>query len=1065
MNLPHAQDRRLRILQFWWTMELFSPQPVPKLTRRSTRPAERQTVEWRAPEPLPWNQLPPPPPFQGTPRQWRHTVYLGVYELEATYEFLHRAFGEDPDAYDERPAGESACAGILVDQVGRLTADSAVLSSALWAVGRINDPGPAHPGWMDGFDVALPSFVEGVDRSEGERRAQVSAEQPPPLDAAALTALVSMAQSCAGVTGHPDLATPRIVIDSVAVSARRDEDSLDIDFLNSFFLEDLRLVRAEVATGAVGPALAAYLTDDDAIPLAGRRDIVTNPGAVDAGVVIERLPKGRWPSPPQYPLALSQQFAVNQALDDLAPTAGLMGVNGPPGTGKTTMLRDVLAGNVVERARRLASLPTVEAAFTTVVHRWTARDGYPRTVRQLRPELTGFEMVVASANNAAVENVTNEIPAQDAIAPRWRGSADYFGAIATEVLRATMNDSSPKTEDPPAAWGLVAARLGNKRNRSTFRSAFWFDPLDPTTKLPVADCVPRMHTRLQQWNNGTVAHPTWTEARERFTSAETRVDDLIRKRRQAQDRLTRMQSLVERELATTADVERIHGFLTTAGRNLAQQSAIETRAESERDQAALQHDRHLAAKPGTLETIFTLGRALNEWRPIMQQRQAAVHVAEERHRQATSRTQRIREAKRQAEADVSAAEQEAQRLRQEITEVRVALVDDETSYGACYPGARWTGERRQLQAPWLDAELDSARTELFLAALQLHQDFLASAAPEMLDGLRAAVEVVAGVVPPTVDEEKRRAAWQLFFLVIPLVSTTFASMGRMFAGIGREAIGWLLIDEAGQASPQFAAGAIWRARRVVAVGDPMQLQPVVPMPPKARRDIAVHFRVSPTWIPPLASVQTLADRVAKYGTYLQQGEDPVWVSAPLRVHRRCDNPMFDICNAIAYQRLMVNGVNRTQPDLFNGTDEVRPIWKSHWVDEPADTPGNHLQPQQIERLRAALRYLLSCGVKESDIIAISPFRAVADRLAALTAEYPNLRAGTIHTAQGREAPVVILVLGGDPARPGAMEWAASMPNLVNVAVSRAQRRLYVIGDRTVWERYPYFRELSVALGR
>src|SRR5699024_2066229 len=137
----------------------------------------------------------------------------------------------------------------------------------------------------------------------------------------------------------------------------------------------------------------------------------------------------------------------------------------------------------------------------------------------------------------------------------------------------------------------------------------------------------------------------------------------------------------------------------------------------------------------------------------------------------------------------------------------------------------------------------------FIAALQLHQDFLANTASDMLNGLRAAGEVVKGSYPHDLEPAKLRAAWQLFFLTVPLVSTTFAAGSRMFGNIGAEAIGWLFIDEAGQASPQYAAGAIWRAQRTIAVGDPLQLEPIVTLPEKAQRSIANNYRVNNTWVP------------------------------------------------------------------------------------------------------------------------------------------------------------------------------------------------------------------------
>ena len=108
---------------------------------------------------------------------------------------------------------------------------------------------------------------------------------------------------------------------------------------------------------------------------------------------------------------------------------------------------------------------------------------------------------------------------------------------------------------------------------------------------------------------------------------------------------------------------------------------------------------------------------------------------------------------------------------------------------------------------------------------------------------------------------------------------------------------------------------------------------------------------------------------------------------------------------------------------------------------------------------------------------ISPFKRVTRRLLAEIPPYvrsllpedrrtdddlvramSSVRVGTVHTFQGREHDVVILVLGG--GTPGARQWAASTPNLLNVAVTRARNRLYVIGDRAAWQTVGFARYLD-----
>lgn len=768
---------RLRLLDYWWLLELFSPQKVPDRTGPARSGGRYQVVEWMPEQPLPWETLLPEASPDDTRFVWRHTLYLGVYDLEKTYQYLHRAFTDDLDAFDMRPGGCSACAGVQVDDEGRLVPGSGVLSSSLWAIaGLATRSQRPSSSWVTEFDAAQQRFVEAVKYGDASPHS-----------------LTTLAHRVSGIDAVAELASRRVVIESVRVR-KSDAEDVDIDFLNSFFLKELAAVRADVATGRCPTALASYLADSGqrcpGSPSDARIDVMKEHDVVNEAVGADRIPAGRWPSEPQHTLALRQQFAVNRALLDLGPTHGLMGVNGPPGTGKTTMLRDIVAGNVVERARRLAALTRAEDAFVGEPLRWHAGK-YPRIVHRLREELTGFEMVVASANNMAVENVSTEIPGASAIDERWHGRADYFSDIASALLMA----SAPRHEDdsrrpgstgngeeagkrrpngggwgdkggaPGAgrpssgkpAWGLVAARLGSKRNRAAFRNEFWFDKIDRRTGRRRFGTVPRMQSRLRAWKEGA-AHPSWRQACASFRRAEQRVADLVEVRCQAQACLERLGQLPDEQVRADDEVHRLSGLLAETAEGLRSCEHALSEAQAQRDTAAQARDRHVETRPGLLEALLTLGRSTREWRSALaplEQRLQDAEEAEQGLREQTARLSGREEAQRR---EMLVAQDVAERVRREERELRARSADHRDRLGQAYPGPEWVGDQRELRAPWLDAEIDEARSELFLAALRLHEDFLANAAGKMLESLRAAMDVVSGEAPSKLPRETVLAA-------------------------------------------------------------------------------------------------------------------------------------------------------------------------------------------------------------------------------------------------------------------------------------------------------------------
>jgi hypothetical protein len=368
---------------------------------------------------------------------------------------------------------------------------------------------------------------------------------------------------------------------------------------------------------------------------------------------------------------------------------------------------------------------------------------------------------------------------------------------------------------------------------------------------------------------------------------------------------------------------------------------------------------------------------------------------------------------------------------------------------------------------WVSQKLDHARSELFLAALHLHEAALMVNADTWFKTLLSVRGVLTGQSSVRTQEDLL-TIWRSLFFVVPVISTTLASFGRLFRGLEASSLGWLLIDEAGQATPASVAGAMWRARRAVVVGDPLQIEPVMTVPKalveRLGRNNQLNDATVDHWSPSLHSVQTLSDRTMRLGAKVGD----TWTGMPLRTHRRCMNPMFDIANLIAYDGQMVQatGSKGIDPDLF----------ESCWID--VQGPANDkVVAEEMKALGKVLAHFLNKwpqvvsrnGDRQpASVYIISPFRSVAKASKKLISNgnleshlkklKVKIDAGTVHTFQGKEASIVFFVLGSSPGEAGAgsRRWAASKPNLLNVAATRAQQRFYVIGNYVDWSSLPNF---------
>ena len=177
--------------------------------------------------------------------------------------------------------------------------------------------------------------------------------------------------------------------------------------LHSFFIEDLNKAKEIDNTN-----LKRYLTGGnikDRINLDSKNDSPNyNQSVFEKILEPQNYPLGRFPSKTEFALSFMQQVAVNLTIG--YDNSNMRSVNGPPGTGKTTLLKDIFAELVVKQAHDICLLKSkyIKGNEDTLYYG-------KASIGVLTDKIAENNIVVASSNNGAVQNIVNELPLKEGI--------------------------------------------------------------------------------------------------------------------------------------------------------------------------------------------------------------------------------------------------------------------------------------------------------------------------------------------------------------------------------------------------------------------------------------------------------------------------------------------------------------------------------------------------------------------------------------------------------------------------------------------------------------------------
>ncbi|WP_062214463.1 AAA domain-containing protein [Streptomyces sp. NBRC 109706] len=262
----------------------------------------------------------------------------------------------------------------------------------------------------------------------------------------------------------------------------------------------------------------------------------------------------------------------------------------------------------------------------------------------------------------------------------------------------------------------------------------------------------------------------------------------------------------------------------------------------------------------------------------------------------------------------------------------------------------------------------------------------------------------------------------------------------------------VVIDEASQCSIPSVLPLLFRARRALIIGDPMQLDHIATIAPEQERQARIRAGLSAAQL----EDHRLTYHVhSAYHAAAQHGDTALLLDE----HYRCHPEIADVVNGYCYagQLRVLTDVRRQVPALDPvGTAEPAPVLG--WVDVPgglsARGSGDRSWRNDAEAAatRRVVDQLLARLPRDAKVGVVTPFKAQAVALARMWPDDKRVRVGTVHAFQGGQRDVMVLSpVATLNTPPRTTHWVASQVNLWNVAITRAKSQLITVGSHAFWQ--------------